>query len=800
MIYGGYMKKIIKELSLFMAIVLSLVFIFPLNACALNGETSYVNISNTKNLEIEKINFFELTFRDYSTTSTQSFGLSGMIKNDFGTPIYYDATIYYYDYNYNLVAQSVKPGKALAGINEFSQMSNLSILGEHNVSEIAYYNLVININDNMIVKEDVASLTPSKNSEYSSYDYVIDSYDIKIIVNENNTFDVTETITAYFNKAKHGIIRSIPLKNDITRLDGSKSSNRVQITNVNVNTDYTTTKEDGNYNLKIGSADKTLTGEQKYIIKYTYNIGKDPVKDYDELYYNIIGDKWDTAIGNVTFTITMPKEFDSSKLGFSSGTTGSTDNSKIDYQVSEKTITGSYKGILDEEEALTIRCELPEGYFVGAGFKIGPSVYVMFIVPILGLLIAFILWWIFGRDDQVVETVEFYPPEGFNSLEVGFLYKGKADNRDVTSLMVYLANKGYIKISELEEKVLAFKFKNFCITKLKEYDGNNVNEQLFLNGLFSRAHIRPLDVFKKIVTQTKDSEGKTDYSESGSEMSDNFNTVSVTSMDLYDNFYITMNRILENMNDKLNKKKIFEGSTFWPSVLVGLLMVISLIIVVSIPTIDYGGMGEVGSTLFLCAFYALFFGIGIFFPGMPILFRIVWLGFTAFHSSMFFRTLPITKAILNERIYLIGVIVGLLCLIGMIVFLKLMPKRTKYGNEVLGKLRGFKNFLETAEKEKLEAMVMENPTYFYDILPFTYVLGVSDKWIKKFESIALQAPSWYDSNNAFDVVSFGNFMDSTMSSAQSAMSSSPSSSSSGGGSSGGGFSGGGSGGGGGSSW
>ena len=261
-----------------------------------------------------------------------------------------------------------------------------------------------------------------------------------------------------------------------------------------------------------------------------------------------------------------------------------------------------------------------------------------------------------------------------------------------------------------------------------------------------------------------------------------------------------MNRILENMNDKLNKKKIFEGSTFWPSVLVGLLMVISLIIVVSIPTIDYGGMGEVGSTLFLCAFYALFFGIGIFFPGMPILFRIVWLGFTAFHSSMFFRTLPITKAILNERIYLIGVIVGLLCLIGMIVFLKLMPKRTKYGNEVLGKLRGFKNFLETAEKEKLEAMVMENPTYFYDILPFTYVLGVSDKWIKKFESIALQAPSWYDSNNAFDVVSFGNFMDSTMSSAQSAMSSSPSSSSSGGGSSGGGFSGGGSGGGGGSSW
>ena len=116
---------------------------------------------------------------------------------------------------------------------------------------------------------------------------------------------------------------------------------------------------------------------------------------------------------------------------------------------------------------------------------------------------------------------------------------------------------------------------------------------------------------------------------------------------------------------------------------------------------------------------------------------------------------------------------------------------------MLGKILGFKNFLEYAEKEKIESMVLSNPTYFYDILPYTYVLGVSDKWIKKFESISLQAPNWYDGYSTFDAVSFGRFMNSTMSSAQSAMSSSPSSSSGG---SGGGSSGGGSGGGGGGSW
>ena len=125
---------------------------------------------------------------------------------------------------------------------------------------------------------------------------------------------------------------------------------------------------------------------------------------------------------------------------------------------------------------------------------------------------------------------------------------------------------------------------------------------------------------------------------------------------------------------------------------------------------------------------------------------------------------------------------------------------------MLGKIRGFKRFLETARKEELERLVEENPSYFYDILPYTYVLGVSNKWIKKFESINMKSPEWYDSPNTFSVVSFGNTINRTLNSTNIAMSTSPSSSGgssggysggSSGGSSGGGSSGGGSGGGGG---
>ena len=163
----------------------------------------------------------------------------------------------------------------------------------------------------------------------------------------------------------------------------------------------------------------------------------------------------------------------------------------------------------------------------------------------------------------------------------------------------------------------------------------------------------------------------------------------------------------------------------------------------------------------------------------------------------------VLPALTQNTMYLITYIVGIICIAVIILFAKIMPKRTPYGNEILGKLRGFKRFLETAEKTQLESLVSQNPEYFYNILPYTYALGVSDVWINQFETIALQAPNWYDSSNDFDMHTFGSFMTSTMASATTAMSSSPSSNSggsSGGSSSGGGSSGGGSGGGGGGSW
>ena len=827
------MKRIIKKFVLFVVISLSLVFFYPSNTYALTEQTSYVSIYNTQNLEVGSLSFSNISFRDYSSTSTQAFGLTGVVANSSKDTISYTSTAYYYDSNYNLIAQGYNSGTAISRTSNFNQMSNLSILGEHSISEIYYYRLSINTTDTI----NSSSLTPSKNYQYRSYDYVIDKYDINIIVNENNTFDITETITAYFNVSKHGILRTIPLKNTITRLDGTTSTNRTQVTNVSVDNEYTTSRENGNYKLQIGSANRTLTGEQKYVIKYTYNLGKDPAKNYDELYYNIIGNEWDTVIGNITFSITMPKGFDSSKLGFSSGNIGSTDNSKVNYNVSRNKITGSYNDILGIGEALTIRCELPEGYFVGAKLDINITDYIMFIIPIVFLVISILLWFKYGRDEQVIETIEFYPPEGLNSLDVGFLYKGKAENKDITSLLIYLANKGYLeiinkkidlstkrinlndslknnanqKIVELQNKIDSEKrinpnsqkikyyenmldiyknidkpidykqyglkskinkFKNenkFLIKKLKNYDGTNINEQWFMEGLFE------------------------------------YDRTEVTDKMLYNNFYITNDRILNNINNKQNKDKIFEKSPLRIKFLI-ILMIAATYCLITIPPIFNYGQPETLIFAIFSSGISFSFLFSMLFKKRHIAEKIFGLIFGLGLGGMSWVVI-ILPTLTQDFLYLIGYIIGIVCVAIMIVCLIYLPKRTKYGNEMFGKLKGFKNFLETAEKEKLESMVLENPNYFYDILPFTYVLGISDKWIKKFESISLQAPSWYNSPNTFDISNFETFVNSTMSLAQSAMSSTPYSNSSGGssgessgGSSGGGSSGGGSGGGGGGSW
>ncbi len=86
----------------------------------------------------------------------------------------------------------------------------------------------------------------------------------------------------------------------------------------------------------------------------------------------------------------------------------------------------------------------------------------------------------------------------------------------------------------------------------------------------------------------------------------------------------------------------------------------------------------------------------------------------------------------------------LLCLVGFaIVMLSVtLISRTPEYSRTLGKIMGFRDFIENVEKDKLEAMLAGNPEFYYDVLPYANVLGVSDIWEKKFQGLTLDPPSW----------------------------------------------------------
>ena len=146
------------------------------------------------------------------------------------------------------------------------------------------------------------------------------------------------------------------------------------------------------------------------------------------------------------------------------------------------------------------------------------------------------------------------------------------------------------------------------------------------------------------------------------------------------------------------------------------------------------------------------------------------------------------------------------------LFALLLPytaRKTDYGIDMLRLLVGFKQFLNLAEKQRLEMLLEENPNYYYDTLPFAQALNVSTVWAKKFDGMLTEPPTWfYGAGVNYNSADFG--MNAIYGAMQSNVTSMPSSSGgsggdsgggfSGGGFSGGGFSGGGSGGGGGGRW
>lgn len=146
--------------------------------------------------------------------------------------------------------------------------------------------------------------------------------------------------------------------------------------------------------------------------------------------------------------------------------------------------------------------------------------------------------------------------------------------------------------------------------------------------------------------------------------------------------------------------------------------------------------------------------------------------------------------------FTIGVAVLLLGLLFAIIS-EYMPAKTELGSKVYAEILGFKMYLHTAERFRLQNL---GPEEFERYLSYAIVFGIEKEWAKKFEGIYKGAPEWFDgTSSAYDALWISSFTRSFADSTVTNISPVTSGSSSGGGwSSGGsfgGFSGGGGGGG-----
>ncbi len=302
----------------------------------------------------------------------------------------------------------------------------------------------------------------------------ISDFQDNISVNKDGSAVVTERITLVFVGEWHGIHRTIPIE-----YPGPNGTNYELFLDVKSVTDgegaklkYDSSITNRSRDLKIyipGAVDAT----RKVEIIYAVRNGTRFFKDYDEFYWNVTGNDWPVPIDHASATVTFPENAAGSLRA--QAFTGVYGSSQRDATANTEGATATFEtnNPLPMRGGMTIDVYIPQGileapsaltklfWFIGGN----PIVF----LPPITLAVMFVLWWYKGRDpDPGMSVAPMYePPAGISPAEAGTLLDDSIHPRDITSTMVDLAVRGYIKIEETADKGLLFSHKDYIFHLLK---------------------------------------------------------------------------------------------------------------------------------------------------------------------------------------------------------------------------------------------------------------------------------------------------------------------------------------------
>ncbi|MFT3678719.1 MAG: DUF2207 domain-containing protein [Ferruginibacter sp.] len=342
--------------------------------------------------------------------------------------------------------------------------------------------------------------------------FTITSYNVGVVLNKDASLDVVETINVHFNEPRHGIIRFIPYKYPLQQLPaGAEKANRqlesggyahVLIEDINVDGwNYKVSREGDSKVIKIGSGDKTVDGNQQYVIRYRMLNAINFFKDHAELYFNIIGDKWETTIDTVQFSVSLYDALPATPDYFvATGPTGSKDNNTQSVWIGNKTFAGRTTLPLNYHEGVTVGVRLPKDFLTQQDYSLYGIQWLL--LPVLAFFTMLLAWKRWGKDDKPTIQTEYYPPAGVSPSVCGHIIDDVLDRRDLTALIPYWGSGGYLQVRETEKEALLglVKRKEYTFIKLKELPGNAEDfEHTLFNGIFAGGNEVPLSSLKDVL-------------------------------------------------------------------------------------------------------------------------------------------------------------------------------------------------------------------------------------------------------------------------------------------------------------
>jgi hypothetical protein len=277
----------------------------------------------------------------------------------------------------------------------------------------------------------------------------------------------------------------------------------------------TETPQYGTTALRIGDANRTVTGTQTYTVTYTLKGIVNPnvtSSNSDELYWNVIGTGFTIPISNITVNVTGPAAVQKTTCY----TGANFDQSCSSNNFSGEKATYAQTN-LSSGQGLAIAAGWPVGTFVNAEptyethkGSTSTSPLASLTSPIglgvAGVVVLGAIGWLIaasrrGRDEMyagltpglvpvagepapVVKVssipfaVQFTPPKGVLPGMIGTLFDEKAETRDVTATLVDLAARGFWRIEQPDPKG------DFQIVRLAPPEGLTAYEQMLHDALF----------------------------------------------------------------------------------------------------------------------------------------------------------------------------------------------------------------------------------------------------------------------------------------------------------------------------